>query len=221
VKAVLDPGDPEFTRQSEAGGVRGSIVTGPNHIGVPHVEIEVATAGASAQSQRTVTGNDGLFSFDSLPEGEYRLAVSAASFDTLNTLVQPVSLRVGASTLQSVTIVIPSAEEGRAALCSASPSSTTIVHGFVTDSATGQRVAGAHVEAYWLSGATRNIGGLSASVHQRVTLTDGNGKYVFCGMEPTSRLLLTASFGSRKSRRMPSITIAAGDIRFANLRLAR
>jgi hypothetical protein len=221
VKAVLNPGDPAFTRQSEVGVVRGSIVTGANHVGVPNVEINVASAGSSAQSRRTMTGRDGLFVFDSLSEGDYRLTVSAASFDTLNTLVQPLPLRVGASTLQTVTIAIPSAEEGRAALCPANPSSTTIVHGFVTDSATGQRIAGAHVEAYWLSGATRNIGGLSASAHQRMTLTDSNGKYVFCGMEPTSRLLLTASLGSRKSPRAPSITVAAGDMRLANLHLPR
>ena len=221
VRSVLDPGDPAFTQQSELGVVRGSIVTGPNHVGVPNVEVNVASTGPRVRSRRTMTGRDGLFVFDSLPEGEYSLTVSAASFDTLNTLVQPVPLRVGASTLQTVTIAIPSAEEGRAALCSANPSSTTIVHGFVADSATGQRVAGARVEAYWLSGATRNIGGLSASAHQRVTLTDSNGKYVFCGMEPTSRLLLTASLGSRKSPRVPSITIAAGDVRLANLQLPR
>jgi hypothetical protein len=221
VRAVLDPADPAFSQQSEVGAVRGSIVTGANHVGVSNVEINIASTGPSTQSRTTTTGSDGLFSFDSLPEGDYRLPVSAASFDTLNTLVQPLSLRVDASTSQAVTIAIPSAEEGRAALCSANPSSTIIVHGFVTDSATGRRVAGAHVEAYWLSGTTRNIGGLSASVHQRVTLTDSNGRYVFCGMEPTSRLLLTASLGSRKSRRMPSITIAAGDMRFANLQLPR
>ena len=221
VRAVLDPNDPAFSQQSDIGVVRGGIVTGPNHVGVPNVEINIASAGPSTQSRKTVTRSDGLFSFDSLPEGDYRLIVSAASFDTLNTLVQPLPLRVGASTLQAVTIAIPSPEEGRAALCSTNPPSTTIVHGFVTDSATGQRVAGAHVEAYWLSGTTRNIGGLSASAHQRVTLTDSNGKYVFCGMEPTSRLLLTASLGSRKSRRMPSITIAAGDMRFVNLQLPR
>jgi hypothetical protein len=188
---------------------------------VPNVEIDVASTGPSAQPKRTMTGRDGLFVFDSLPEGDYRLTVSAASFDTLNTIVQPLPLRVGASTLQTVTIAIPSREDGRAALCSANPSSTTIVHGFVTDSATGQRVAGARVEAYWLSGATRNIRGLSASAHQRVTLTDSNGKYVFCAMEPTSRLLLTASLGSRRSPRAPSITIAAGDMRLANLQLPR
>jgi hypothetical protein len=146
--------------------------------------------------------------------------VSAPSFDTLNTLVQPLPLPVGANTLQTVTIAIPSAEEGRAALCSLNPSATTIVHGFVTDSATGQRVAGARVEAYWLSGTTRNIiGGLSASAHERITLTDSSGKYVFCGLEATTRLLLTASLGSRKSPRAPSISIAAGDMRFANLQL--
>lgn len=221
VTAVLDPGDPEFSQRSEFGAVRGSVVTGPKHVGVPQVEIKITSTSSSAHPLQTITGKDGLFAFDSLPEGEYSLIVTAASLDTLNTLVSSVPLRIGASTLQTVTITIPSPEEGRAALCSASNSSTTIVHGFVTDSATGQHVTGARVEAYWLSGTTRNIGGLAASAHQRVTLTDSSGKYVFCGMEPTTRLLLSASVGLRKSRRTSSMTIAEGDMRLANLQIPR
>jgi hypothetical protein len=221
VRAVLDPSDPGFSQKSEVGAVRGSVITGPKHVGVPHVEINVASTSPSAHRWQTMTGKDGLFAFDSLPEGEYSLTVTAASLDTLNTLVSPVPLRIGASTLQTVTITIPSADEGRAALCSATNSSTTIVHGFVTDSATGQHITGARVEAYWLSGTTRNIGGLTTSAHQRVTLTDSSGKYVFCGMEPTTRLLLSASLGSRKSRRMPSMTIGQGDMRLANLQIPR
>jgi hypothetical protein len=222
VRAVLDPSDPGFSQQSEVGAVRGSVVTGPNHVGVPNVEINVASTSPSAQPRKTMTGKDGLFVFDSLPEGQYTLTVSAASLDTLNTLVSPVPLQIGAGTLQAVTITIPSAEEGRAALCSATNSSTTIIHGIVSDSATGQRITGARVEAYWLSGTTRNIGGgLASSVHQRVTLTDSSGKYVFCGMEPTTRLLVSASLGSRKSPRTPSMTIAEGDMRLANLQIPR
>jgi carboxypeptidase family protein len=221
VRAVLDPSDPAFGQQSEVGAVRGSVVNGANHVGVPNVEIHVTSNSRSAQPRKTMTAKDGFFVFDSLPEGEYILTVSAASFDTLNTLVSPIPLRISASTLQSVTIAIPSAEEGRAALCSATNPSSIVVHGFVTDSATRQRIAGARVESYWLSGTTRNIGGLSASAHQRVTVTDSSGKYVFCGMEPTTRLLLSASLGSRKSRRTPSMTIAAGDMRLANLQIPR
>lgn len=221
VTAVLDPSDPGFSQQSEVGAVHGSVITGPKHVGVPNVEINVASTNPSARPWKTTTGKDGLFVFDSLPEGEYSLIVTAPSLDTLNTPVSPVPLRIGASTLQTVTITIPSAEEGRAALCSATNSSTPIVHGFVTDSATGQRITGARVEAYWLSGTTRNIGGLAASAHQRVTLTDSSGKYVFCGLEPTTRLLLSASLGSRKSRRMPSMTIGQGDMQLANLQISR
>jgi len=221
VRSVLDPTDPAFSQQSEVGAVHGSVISGPTRAGVPNVEINVAPTGSSAQSRNTMTASNGHFVVDSLPEGEYTLTVTGASLDTLNTLVSPIPLRISASTLQTVTITIPSVEEGRAALCSTANPSTTIVHGFVTDSATGRPITGARVEAYWLSGTTRNIGGLSASAHQRVTLTDSNGKYVFCGMEPTTRLLLTASLGSRKSRRTPSMTIAAGDMQLANLQISR
>jgi hypothetical protein len=222
VRAVLDPSDAAFAQQGEIGAVRGSVITGPNRLGVPNVEISVAATSPSAHPRKTTTGKDGGFAFDSLSEGDYILTVSSASLDTLNTLISPVSLRIGASTLQTVTITTPSAEEGRAALCSATNSSATIIHGFVTDSATAQRITGARVEAYWLSGTIRNIGGgLASSVHQRVTLTDSSGKYVFCGMEPTTRLLLSASLGLRKSRRTPSMTIAEGEMRFANLQIPR
>jgi hypothetical protein len=221
VKAILDPSDPGFSQESEVGAVRGSVLTDPNHVGVPNVEINVASTSPTAHGRKTMTGKDGLFVFDSLPEGEYTLTVAAASLDTLNTLVPPLPLRIGRGTQQTVTITLPSAEEGRAALCSAANPATAIVHGSVTDT-TGERIAGARVEASWLSGTALNVlGGLAASLHQRVTHTDGSGKYVFCGLEPTTRLLLSASLGVRKSRRKPSVTIAKGDMRLANLQIPR
>ncbi len=222
VTAVLDPSDPGFAQQSEVGDLRGTVTVGPNHVGMPKVELEVASTSTRTQPRRQTTGPDGLFAFDSLPEGEYILTAAAPAFDTLNTLVAPVPLRISPNTQQTVTITVPSAEEGRAALCPAKNSADAIiVHGLVTDSATGQPAIGARVDAYWLTGAMRSTIGLSASAHERVTLTDRSGKYVFCRMEPTTRLLLTASLGLRKSRRAPSITLAEGSMRLANLQIPR
>jgi Carboxypeptidase regulatory-like domain len=222
VTAVLDPSNSGFSEQSEVGDLRGSVTVGPNHVGVPGVEIEIASTSTSVQHRRRVTDTNGLFAFDSLPEGEYTLTAGVPAFDTLNTLVAPVSLRIGRNTQQTVTIAVPSSEDGRAALCPASNSpDAIIVHGFVTDSATGQPVIGARVDAYWLTGAMRSNIGLSASAHERTTLTDKSGKYVLCGMEPTTRLLLIASLGLRKSRRSPSITLAEGSMRLANLQIPR
>jgi len=222
VTAVLDPSDSGFSQQSEVGDLRGSVTVGPNHVGVPGVEIKIASTSTSAQQRRRLTDTDGLFAFDSLPEGEYILTAAAPAFDTLNTPVAPVSLRIGPNTQQTVTIAVPSAEEGRAALCPEGNSrDAIIVHGVVTDSTTGQPAIGARVDAYWLTEAVRSTRGLSANAHERITLTDRSGKYVFCGMQPTTRLLLTASVGLRKSRRAPSITLAEGSMRLANLQIPR
>jgi len=218
VSEVLKPGDPAFAQVEQLGQVRGSVITGPNHGGIPGVTIALTTVGNPSQSRTKQTSADGLFAFDSIPEGDYTLNVTAASLDTLNALFTPVSVRVSAGTQQTVMIMVPSPAEGRAALCPGSNPRAPVLHGLVTDSASGQPIPGARVDAYWLTGTIRGTeGGLAASAHERVTLTDSKGKYVLCDMEPTTRLLLTASIGARKSRRAPSLTLVEGGIRMTNV----
>jgi len=224
VSAVLKPGDSLFAQAESLGEVHGSVVAASNHLGIPGVTVSLIAADTLLGSRKKQTTPDGRFGFDSIPEGEYALNVAAASFDTLNALVAPVAVRVSSGTQQTVMITVPSAEEGRAALCPGNDFRSPLLHGFVTDSATDQPISGARVNAYWLTGTIRTGGiggGLAASAHERVTFTDSKGKYVFCEMEPTTRLLLTASVGAHKSRAGPSLTLVEGGIRMANLRIAR
>jgi hypothetical protein len=223
VSAVLKPDDPSFA-QSELGEVRGRVITGPNHVGIPGVDVALTSAGTPSQRRTKHTASDGLFAFDSIPPGEYMLNVAAASFDTLNAVVAPIAVNLGSGTQQTVTITVPSADEGRVALCPGRSAQSSILHGFVVDSVTAQPVSGARVNAYWLTGTVRTGGigaGLAATAHERTTFTDSKGKYVFCDLEPTTRLLLTAFVGTRKSRPGPSLTLVAGGIRMANVWIPR
>lgn len=224
VSAVLRPADSLFSRSDELGELRGSVVTGPNHAGVAGVTVVLNSVGSTPHGSAKQTGSDGLFVFDSIPAGEYLLTATAASFDTLNAAVPPIPVRIESGSQQTVMVTVPSAQEGRAALCPGGNSRLSVLHGFVKDSVTGEPIAGARVNAYWLTGTIRTGGiggGLSASAHERTTLTDSKGRYVLCDLEPTTHLLLSASVGVRKSSRSPSLTLVNGGIRMANVSIPR
>jgi hypothetical protein len=224
VADVFKPADSLLADAQDPSQLLGSVIMGATQSGVPGVNVALSLLGAASQNRSSQTSLAGTFTFDNIPAGNYLLSASAAAFDTLNAIVAPLPVVVSPGTRQTVTIAVPSAEEARAALCPGVSPASPLVHGMVQDSATGRPIVGARVDAYWLTGTVRTGaigGGLAASAHERTTLTDTKGKYVFCDMEPTTRLLLSASVGARKSRRGPSLTLVERGIRMANLTLPR
>jgi hypothetical protein len=224
VSAVLRPSDPSFLQTADLGEVHGTLVMGPGRVVISGVTVALAPLATPSTSRTTQSSASGAFTFDSIPEGDYVLNVTSPSFDSLNVVVPPVPVRVSSGSEQTLTITVPSPEEGRAALCPSAKAGFAVVHGTVTDSASGAPIAGARVHAYWLTGAVRtggNGGGLAASANESVTFSDASGKYAFCEIEPTTRLLLSASVGTRKTQRHPSLTIGAGGIRLADLQIPK
>lgn len=225
VTAVLEPGDPSLVSDEQYGAVDGSVEGGRNRLPMIGAEITLSSADETLPSRTVRTSARGFFAFDSLPQGEYTLNVTEISFDTLNITVAPVRLNIHPDTKQTITISLPAPEEGRAAICKGDNSSRSIIlHGTVSDSATGKPIVRARVVASWLTGVTRigpNGGGIAAAAHERDTFTDGDGRYVFCDMEVTGHLLVGASVGEHKSPRAPSLTIEEGGIYMVNLRVPR
>lgn len=131
---------------------------GPNRLALPSVTIALTPVLRSGSSRTTQSSTGGVFTFDSIPEGDYVLNVTAASFDSLNVGVPPASVRVSSGSTQTVMITVPSHAEARAALCPASKAGSSVVHGIVTDSVSGAPIAGARVHAYWLTGTVRTGG---------------------------------------------------------------
>jgi Carboxypeptidase regulatory-like domain len=225
VAAVLKPGDPSLVSDERYGAVDGSVEGGPNRLPMIGAEIALSSPDTTLPSRTMRTAAKGLFAFDSLPQGEYVLNVTEISFDTLNIKVAPVRLNVHPGTKQTIAISLPAPEEGRSLLCKGDNSSRSIIlHGTVTDSATGKPIVRARVVASWLTGVGRigpNGGGIAAAAHERDTFTDSDGRYVFCDIEVTAHLLVGASIGERKSPRAPSLTLEEGGIYMVNLRVSR
>jgi hypothetical protein len=212
VKAVVDPAEVSSVGSS-ASVVQGTVLRQQGQTALAGIRVALTAVSDSSKMQSATTGNDGSFRFEAVEEGDYLLTVPEPRLDTLNTPVQPIGVHVSSASEQTVTITVAEPGAGRAALCQRDLSTKSIVlHGVVRDSASGQPIPSATVNARWLSdvlvsGGLRNI---SAAPHSLTTVTDDAGRYVFCGLEPTSRLLLSSASGSAQSRAYPSLTVRPG-----------
>ena len=153
--------------------------------------------------------------------GDYVLDVHAPRLDTLNTPVLPVPVHVAAGYVQSVTVRLATRAQGIAGLCPGGVEpGAAVVHGTVRSGDTGEPVARANVRAYWLTGVILSGEHLSASPHDFATFTDDRGRYSFCELTPTTGLTLRAQRYAQLSRRLPTITIGAGQLLMRDLVIA-
>lgn len=220
VKTIMDPNELALGA-STMSVVKGNLINEEDHRALKGIAVEIGSTKEPRESRRVTTGDDGSFMFDSLGEGEYDLSVPEPRFDTLNTPVVPVRMHVAPATAQTVTITVRGPNAGRASLCPSGVSPKAIViHGIVTDSASGRPIAKARVSAFWLSDVQASSRSITAVPHELTTYTGPLGRYAFCSAEPTHRLLLSASVGALHSPRLPSLTVSNGETRLYDLRIA-
>jgi hypothetical protein len=220
VKTAIDPNELAVGASSMS-VVKGTLINEEDHRGLKGIVVELGSTKELRESRRMTTGDDGSFVFESVGKGDYDLSVPEPRFDTLNTPVVPVQIHVDPATEQTVTITVPGPNAGRASLCPSGVSPKAIViHGVVTDSASGQPIAKARVRAYWLTDVQVGSRLITANPHELTTYTDPLGRYAFCSAEPTHRLLLSASVGALHSPRQPSLTVSNGETRLYDLRIA-
>jgi len=220
VKSIVDERD-LMRDASKAGVLRGSVISQGNHSGLANVRVELTDTVGSAKLRSVSTDADGSFKFEGLEPAKYVVTVPEPRFDTLNTPVLPITLRVDSAAEQTITITVADADAGRAALCRAVSPGSIVVHGVVRDSASRQPIPSARVNASWLADVQVSARGVSAAPHSLTTYTNNSGRYAFCSLEPTSRLLIRAELGSTQSPRYPSLTVRRGDIVLYNLSLER
>ncbi|HJP86546.1 MAG TPA: carboxypeptidase-like regulatory domain-containing protein [Gemmatimonadaceae bacterium] len=204
------------------GSLHGTLAA-PDSIALKGKVVAILTNRTADSPLRETTVTNGYFAFDGVPEGDYVVQVTSPILDTLNLTVSPTPVRISGGEQQTMTIRLPSVAEGRAALCGRAQPRSAILHGYVRDSATHRPISGARVQAYWLAAVTRigpTGGGLSAAPHELVTTTDANGRFVFCGLEATNRLVLSASIGNFKGR-LPTLSVVADKIAMADLIIRR
>ncbi|MGI8510899.1 MAG: MSCRAMM family protein, partial [Gemmatimonadaceae bacterium] len=218
VKEVFDPGNGATGQVSPLGRVQGTLITEGTNSTLSNVAISLTSRTDTTAISRVRTSLDGQFLFDSIEPGNYILRAYTPRLDTLNTPVLPLSLTVGERTALVVTVTVPLPQKGIEALCPGGIRPGLVgLHGSVLDTVTGRPIQGARVRAYWLSGTVYNDAGMSTTPHERITQTDANGRYAFCDLEPTPRLLLSAVRDGRRTPPAPAVVISPGEFRMYDM----
>ena len=222
VSAVLDSNDTSLAEEERIAALKGRVLTGSNGFGVPQLDVTIRSLSATVIEAAKKTDTAGVFSFTELPPDDYELRINSPKLDTLRISIAPIRVTLAAGTEVTLPIKIPSRREARAALCRDQGSRMPVaLHGSVIDSVTGQAIANARLEAFWLSPS----GGSKPPVARKsVVSTDKSGHFVFCELEPTSSLTLVISLtSSRKFERhwVAPIALTDSDIHMANIRIAR
>ena len=215
-----------LTSLTTYGQVRGSVIdtTQPaahNGVGNIIVTLRQDTSDKAALPILTArTDSAGGFALDSIPPGDYLVAMRSARLDTLGIAIIPRPVRVTPSTQLSFLTVIPSSRDAARRLCPAESQSQEIVlRGLVTD-ATDRPVAHARIVASWFNITDSRHEHFSAGTHSVATFSDAGGEYLICGLPVGQQVVATALDGAVKSA---SVTIEGQDgaVRMANLVLPR
>jgi hypothetical protein len=218
VRQIVNQSDSSARRSYSMGRVQGDLVTSGANAAVSDVAITLTSSNDTTVESHVQTGANGHFVFDSVAAGSYLLTAYAPRLDTLNTPIPPLSLTVGERTAVTVTVTVPPPSAGISALCpDGIPPGSVGLHGSVRDGVTGLPVPGARVRGYWLSNTIYNDAGVSTTQRERITTTDANGRYAFCNLEPTPRLLMTAVLGARHSLRTPALQMRPGGFRMYDM----
>lgn len=199
------------------GSLRGTLVDSITHKGVSGVEANVLTVDAHKTVARAVTDTDGRFAFDSLIAGDYVLSFMAPRLDTLGVTIPAASFAIVPKQELTLTTTMPPSDIGGE--CSAQQPDQRIVHGIVRDSASGAPLPSVSVRASWIARTSRSGTGLAWQPSEATVVTDGNGRYVLCGL-PADRIL-TATITQRGERPAKLVIPARTDaVVLRNLELA-
>ena len=157
-----------------------------------------------------VTDSLGRFRIDSIPAGTYQVGVFHPLLDTLGISLATQPFRVGADSVTSVVLAVPSASTIIRRQCPIRPRAqgTSAVIGRVTDPETLQPVAGAEVSIAWTQIEASKESGIHRSPRLVYDSTDADGKFRICGLPNSMQATLQARRGKSVTAEIP---ISIGD----------
>lgn len=145
---------------------------------------ELAGATISVQGTAVLVFTDSLgrYRADSVPAGEYRVALFHPLLDTIGIVVVSPPTRFAAGDTVELDLAIPSAATIVAAKCGRGDGASAAALGQVLDAITGQPVEGARVILGWVEMAVSRETGFRNDPKQRVAVSDTEGHFELCGL---------------------------------------
>jgi len=153
----------------------------------------------------TTTGPDGTFRFDTLPPGDYRIAVFHPVLDTLGIAIGTPALRMGVDSVRQVMLATPSQKTMVEQSCP--PNKRLLgpgaILGRVTEPDTDTPLDSVRVSVVW-SQVDVGVGiGLRRTQKVRQATTDATGKYVLCGLPANIQGTIQAELPGSKTAEVP------------------
>ena len=169
-----------------------------------------ATVGLLGPSRMALTDSLGRFRIDSIPPGEYQVALFDPLLDTLALGVVSPPTRFAAGDTVELLLAVPSQLAIVTAKCgpARSEEEDRALFGQVLDAATEQPVAGARVTLNWTDLTISERTGVRSEPRRREAQSDARGHYKICGLPPE---LTAEAFVQRGADSTGKVQIAFGD----------
>jgi hypothetical protein len=173
------------------------------------------------------TNEEGKFRIDSIPPGDYRLAVFHPLLDTLGFSIGTEPLRMGADSIRQVLMGTPSAKSLVARACPAQKRrlGEAAIMGKVLDPDTEVPLAGVRVTFVWTKIDIGRDIGVKRIQQLREATTDSSGSFVLCGVSPEVRGTIKAERGESETAEvelelLPEELLAFQDLRMLDVPLS-
>lgn len=169
-----------------------------------------ATVGLLGPSRMTFTDSLGRFRIDSIPPGEYRVALFDPLLDTLSLGVVSPPTRFAAGDTVTLVLAVPSPLAIVTAKCGPARSAEEdrALFGQILDAATEQPVAGARITLNWTDLTISERTGVRSEPRRRQAESDARGYYKICGLPPE---LTAEAFVQRGADSTGKVQITFGD----------
>jgi hypothetical protein len=164
-----------------------------------------ATVGLLGPSRMTFTDSLGRFRIDSIPPGEYRVALFDGLLDTLSLDVVSVRTHFAAGDTVRMTLAIPSPRTIVAVKCGthATTEESSALVGTVRSAGSGAPIAGAEVRFGWLDVWIDRKVGVHTEPQRRVATTDSAGRFRLCRLPVGLSAEISAAKGSDSTATVP------------------
>lgn len=158
----------------------------------------------------------GQFRIDSVPPGDYQVALFHPMLDTLGVSVVTLPIAFAPDSTVFLALAIPSAPTIMRAKCSGFSADSGALLGVVLNADSGEPVAGAEVRVGWTDLIIGEKVGIRYEPQNRTATADESGRYRFCGLPAQLSADISAARGGDSTATLP-IAYEAANLGMANL----